>query len=377
MSESVNRLEIDLTALAYNFRAISRLAGPGVKVLAVVKSDAYGHGMLPVALELSRLGAAAFGVAEVWEGTSLRRAGIREEIVVFLGCEPEDAAEVVAEELSPVVFDLSTLKELSHQALAAGKKIGVHLKIDTGMGRLGLNEAEVISFLRKIKELDGIYPAGIMSHPPMADNDDPAATLGQNKKFSRIVGACRKLAPDSLAHIANSAALIRFPEMRWDMVRPGLSLYGCYPDNSEELISLQPVMSFKSRIIQVRDAAEGCGISYDHQFTTSRPSRLAALPFGYNNGYLRSLTNQGQVLVRGSRAPVAGRVCMNITMIDVTDIPGVVAGDEVVVMGCQGKDEIRAEELASWQGTINYEVLCLLGNNNRRCFVGGKTGATP
>ncbi len=368
MSESVNQIKINLAALSHNFRAISRIVSPA-GVLAVVKSDAYGHGMLPVARELSRLGAVAFGVAEVWEGVALRQAGIEEDIVIFLGCRPAETAEVVRWGLSPVVFELQTINELSRQALSAAKKIGVHLKIDTGMGRLGINGAEVVPFLYHIKELGGIYPAGIMSHPPMADNDDPTSTLEQNKKFSRIVKTCLELIPESAVHIANSAALIRFPELRRDMVRPGLSLYGCYPaDNFRKLIDLKPVMSFKTRVIQVREVAKGCGVSYDHKFVTQRAGRLAALPLGYNNGYLRGLSNRGQVLVHGCRAPVVGRVCMNITMIDITDIPGVVPDDEVVLMGSQDGAEIRTEEVAEWLGTINYEVLCLLGNNNQRHY---------
>ncbi len=370
MTDSANRIEIDLAALSHNFQAIRKISDPPPKVLAVVKSDAYGHGMLPVTQKLSQLNISAFGVAEVWEGVALRRAGTKEDIIVFLGCRPEETAEVVSNNLSPVVFDLETITELSRQARAAKKKIGVHLKIDTGMGRLGIAESAVVAYLQRIKKLGGIYAAGLMSHPPMADNDDPAATLEQNRTFSRIVRNCAGLAPGAAAHIANSAALVRFPELRWDMVRSGLSLYGCYPAESlSNLIELQPVMSFKTKVIQVRETPAGRGVSYDHQFITRRPSRLAALPVGYNNGYLRGLSNRAEVLVHGRRAPVVGRVCMNITMIDVTDIPGVAPGDEIVLMGRQGREEIRAEELAHWLRTINYEVLCLLGNNNQRHYI--------
>ncbi len=370
MAESASQIEIDLRALDHNFKEIRQKVGSQVKVLAVVKADAYGHGMLPVVRQLSGLHVQAFGVAEVWEGVALRRAGIKEEIVVFLGCRPEETAEVVSNGLSPVVFDQQTINELSRQSLAAGKKIGIHLKVDTGMGRLGITEAEVAPFLFSLKELGGIYLAGIMSHPPMADNNDPALTLEQNRIFARVIENSAKFISGSVAHIANSAALIRFPELYWDMVRPGLSLYGCYPtDNSYKTINLKPVMNFKTRVIQVREVAKSWGVSYDHKFITSRPSRLAALPVGYNNGYLRGLTNRGQVLIRGSRVPIIGRVCMNITMVDVTDIPGVMPGDEVVLMGHQGREEIRAEELADWLGTINYEILCLLGNNNQRRYV--------
>jgi alanine racemase len=370
VAESVNKIEIDLSALRHNFQAIKKVIGSAVKIMAVVKADAYGHGMIPVAGELSRLDTAAFGVAEVWEGTALRRAGIKEDIVVFLGCRPGETAEVVSSGLSPVVFEKQTIDELSRRSLAVGRRTGVHLKIDTGMGRLGITAAEAVPFLRHLKELEGIYLAGIMSHPPMADNEDPTLTREQNKIFAGIVESSQEIIPESAAHIANSAALIRFPELRWNMVRPGLALYGCYPaDDFGKLIALKPVMSFKTRVIQVRETAEGCGVSYDHKFITSRPSRLAALPIGYHNGYLRGLSNRGQVLVQGCRAPVVGRVCMNITMIDVTDIPGVAVNDEVVVMGRQGSEEIRAEELAEWLGTINYEILCLLGNNNQRHYI--------
>jgi len=360
-------VEIDLAALRHNCRALQNLLGTGTKMLAVVKSDAYGHGMIPVARTLHQQGVRAFGVAEVHEGVMLRQAGISGDIVVFLGADLESLADVAHHGLQPVVFDREQVTEISRFACAAAIRIGVHLKVDTGMGRLGILPEEGADFVAFVSEKKGVYLAGVMSHFPMADMVDSAPCLEQNSLFAEVL----KRAGSAGAHIANSAALLRYPDMHWDMVRPGIALYGGYagdgPWAGRDL--LQPVMSFKSRIIQVKDVPAGSGVSYGHTYVTSRPSRLALLPVGYNDGYLRALSNRAEVLVRGQRAPQRGRVCMNVTIIDVTDIPGVCVGDEVTLMGRQQGSQISAEEVAGWMGTINYEVLCLFGNNNSRVYL--------
>lgn len=371
--DQLNSVEIDLGSLRNNCRILQNLVGSSTRMLAVVKSDGYGHGMVPVVRCLADEGVAAFGVAEVCEGVLLRQAGINGDIVVFLGAQQEGLIDVAKFSLQPVVFERSQLVQFAEIARKAQTQIGVHLKVDTGMGRLGIMPDEVADFVRLIEGEDGIRLAGIMSHLPGADSIDTQPSEQQNALFADCYKALSSVsAKTSAAHIANSAALLRYPEMHWNMVRPGLSLYGCYPADHSLCcpdVDLRPVMSFKTRVIQVRDVPAGFGISYGHTFVTDRPSRLAVLPVGYNDGYLRSLSNQAHVLVRGRRAPQRGRVCMNLTVIDVTDIPEVYAGDEVVLMGRQGDDVITVDELAGWMDTISYEVLCLFGNLNRRVYV--------
>ena len=378
-SPSYNKVIVNLAALRKNFKAIQGLVGPEVKILAMVKADAYGHGLIPSATALSAAGALRFGVAELDEGVALRRAGVAGDLVIFLGCQ--DAHELIIHKLTPVVFDLDNVRHLSAEAVKHNKsRIGVHLKIDVGMGRLGIMPSELKVFAREIDRLPGVFLAGILGHFPMADQVDlQGLTLAQNGKFNRFIEKLKADAvkiggvePD-LCHVANSAALIRYPETHHQMVRPGITLYGCYPADDQgccERIALQAVMSFKTQIVQLKEVPSGYGISYGHLFETTRPSCLAVLPVGYANGYLRSLTGKAQVLIRGQRAPICGRICMNACVVDVTDIPEVKVADEVVLLGRQscGKLEgmISADEVAGWMNTISYEVLCLFGNNNQR-----------
>lgn len=373
---SYNKVLIDLDALRANFRTLQGTVGPGVLVLAMVKSDAYGHGLVPSARALAQAGASHFGVAEIDEGLALRQAGIAGTIVVFLGWD--NAEELVEHRLEPVVFDLGNLERLAAQAQKRHARIGVHLKIDVGMGRFGILPDQVPAFSQAIRALPGVYLAGVLSHFPMADRDG-ALTSQQNLIFGRLVNDL-DLAHDPgrpvLTHIANSAALMSCPSSHRHLVRPGIALYGCYPADDPEAqarTALRPVMSFTSRIMQVKEVKAGYGVSYGHLYVTGRPSRLAVLPTGYADGYLRCLTGQAQALIRGQRAPIRGRICMNACVADITDIPAAQVGDEVVLLGRQtgplGEAEITADEIAGWMKTIHYEVLCLFGNNNQRQYV--------
>ena len=237
------------------------------------------------------------------------------------------------------------------------------------MGRLGCMPVELEQCAAIVSEENNLFLAGLMSHFPCSDSPQLTSTEKQNKLFAGLSDQLAGLDHDFFLHIANSAAVIRSPDLHWDMVRPGLSLYGCYPsEECRTLIDLVPVMSFKTEVIQVKEVPAGIGISYGHTFVTDRDSRLAILPVGYNNGFLRSLSDRAQVLIRSKRARQRGRVCMNVTVIDVTDIPGVQVGDEVVLLGRQGSQEITVDEIAVWMNTINYEVLCLFGNLNRRVY---------
>jgi alanine racemase len=374
VSFSYNRVEIDLAALQDNYCSIQETVGPQVRVMAIVKSDAYGHGLVQAARSLSAAGARTFGVAEVEEGAALREAGLAGEIVVLLGPAPETCDDIVRFDLTPVVFDRDNLAGLAASARAAGREIPVHVKVDVGMGRLGIMPDEMVSFFRAVEELEGVYPAGIMSHLPMAEDTASGITAGQLKHFKKIMARLQQQAGWPLAHLANSAALANNYGTHLDMVRPGISLYGCYPEGLDTDCSplrLRPVMGFKTRVLQVKELEAGVGISYGHIFVTQRKSRIVVLPVGYDDGYLRRLSNRAQVLIHGQRAPVIGRVCMNACMVDITDLAGVDAvraGDEVVLLGRQQQEEITAEEVAEWLETITYEVFCLFGGKNKRVY---------
>lgn len=375
-SFSYNRVEIDLAALQDNFRSIQETVGPRVQVMAVVKSDAYGHGLVRAAQSLYAAGARTFGVAEVEEGVTLRQAGLAGKIVVLLGPAPETYDDIIHYCLEPVIFDHDTLAGLAARAQEAGREVGVHVKVDVGMGRLGFMPDEVVPFWRTLVELPGVYPAGVLSHLPMAEDTVSDTTARQLHLFKEILFRLQQhTSRQPLAHIANSAALANNYGTHLDMVRPGITLYGCYPagmESGRSPLRLRPVMGFKTRVVQVKEVPAGYGISYGHIFVTQRKSRIAVLPVGYADGYLRRLSNRAEVLIHGQRAPVCGRVCMNACMVDITDLadPAAVAvGDEVVLMGRQQQGEITAAEIADWLETISYEVFCLIGGSNQRVYV--------
>jgi alanine racemase len=375
---SFNRVEIDIAALQKNYQSIQQTVGQQIKVMSVVKSDAYGHGLIECAQAIYLAGGRTFGVAEVWEGVSLRRANLAGEIVILLGGPSESYEEIISYKLTPVVYDVDFITGLSYEAERKNTEVRVHLKVDVGMGRLGVLPAQVESYVSLIKRLPSISLSGILSHFPLADEAGALEkTQEQVSNFRNVLAGLKtKKAGAVIAHIANSAALIYFPGTRLDMIRPGISLYGYYPDASPAraktaapLLQLQPVMSFKTRVVQIKELDAGCGISYGHTFVTRRKSRIAVLPVGYADGYLRKLSNRAEVLIGGRRAPVCGRVCMNATMVDITDLPPVHAGDEVVLLGHQGEAKITADEIAKWMETISYEVLCLLGTFNERFYL--------
>lgn len=367
---SRNRVRVSRRALQHNYTYIKARVGDGVEVMAMVKGDGYGHGMREAADAFAAAGCRTFGVAELVEAVELRRSGCPGAIYVMLGFEPDEAGLFFDHDLTPVVFRDQDILSLSKTAVQRDREIGVHLKVDCGMGRLGLLPDEVTEFVERIEALPGISLAGIMAHFPEADNRDAVSNQQVYATYERL---CSGLGPrfKGIRHIANSGAALHFPAMTCDMVRAGIALYGYYPDGSggparQGDSGLQPAMTFATRVIQVRELPAGSGISYGHTFTTTRPARIAVLPVGYEDGYLRDLSNRGEVLIRGRRAPVRGRVCMNLCMVDVSDIAGVQAGDEVVLLGEQGEEAITADEIAGWMQTISYEVLCLFGNNNSR-----------
>ncbi|MBU2539382.1 MAG: alanine racemase [Proteobacteria bacterium] len=369
---SWNKVEVDRAALRHNFRQVRKLVGPAVGILAVVKADAYGHGLIPAAQAFAEAGATAFGVAEVEEGVQLRQDGIAGQIVIMLGVDRQGAEEAVAHDLTPVVYTLEALEALDAQAAKIGCRKGIQIKVDVGMGRLGLLPHEFESFVSSLSRFPNLYLAGIASHFPKADVEGDNLTEKQYGVFQELLARVQNVGQGRITHVANSATLLRYPRMRCDFVRPGISLYGCYPTDwlhQDSALDLRPAMRFMTRVLQVKEIPAGQGVSYGHRYVTEHPTRLAVLPVGYDDGYLRRLTGKCEVLLAGKRAPIRGMICMNACMADVTDIPEVKVGDEVVLLGRQGAEEIRAEEIARWSDTINYEILCLFGSCNRQVYV--------
>ena len=355
---------IDLNALSWNFRQIRSKVGPNIKILSMVKANGYGHGATAIAKALAAEGSDAFGVATAEEAIELRQAGIGTPILVLAGAYPDQVDQFFDNSLTPVIHASASLEELDAIVHRRKKALNVHLKIDTGMGRIGLLAAEVDSWLQKIKTLKALKIEGVFSHFSHAESVEGKYTQEQLRLFQSVVERLRADGiPPSLVHLANSAATITLPAAYFDMVRPGLMLYGIYPSATmASQICLKPVLSWKTRILQLKKVPAGSSISYGQTFVTKRESLIATLPLGYADGYPRLLSNCGEVLVSGKRAPVVGRVCMDLTMIDVTDIEKIQPGDEVVLLGRQGDAEISADEMAAWANTISYEILTSISN---------------
>ena len=354
---------VDLDALRWNFRQIRSKVGPQVKVLSMVKANGYGHGAPAVATALAAEGSDAFGVATLEEGLELRQTGINLPILVLAGAYPDQVDQFFAHRLTPVIHAVESLKQLDAAIHSSGRELQVHLKVDTGMGRLGLLAAEVDAWLPKIKGLKALKIEGVFSHFSHAESVEGDYTREQLRIFEDVIERIRSAGVEpSLVHLANSAATITLPAAYFDMVRPGLMLYGIYPSPAmAHQISLKPVLTWKTGVLQVKQVPAGTSISYGQTFITKRKSLIATLPIGYADGYPRLLSNRGEVLVGGKRAPVVGRVCMDLTMIDVTDIGEIRQGDEVVLLGRQGDAEISADEMAAWSNTISYEILTSIG----------------
>jgi alanine racemase len=350
---------IDLDALSWNFRQIKTTVGPGVQILAMVKADAYGHGAPKISKTLAAENCDGFGVATLEEALELRRGGIGKPIVVVAGAYLDQIDGFVKHKLTPAVHDAATLNRLEEALRSNRAELPVHLKIDSGMGRLGFLPAELGSWLPQLKNLKAVRIEGVFSHFSYAESVEGRYTLKQLEIFKEIIEHLRSASiTPRVIHLANSAATITLPSARFDMVRPGLILYGVYPSPAmAQQIALKPVLSWKTRVLQLKKVPAGTSISYGQTFVTERDSTIATLPVGYADGYARLLSNRGAVLVGGKRAPIAGRVCMDLTMVDVTGIAGVQPGDEVVLLGRQGDQMISADEMAGWANTISYEIL--------------------
>jgi alanine racemase len=368
--------EIDLSALRHNFRELKKKA-EGRQILSLVKANAYGHGSVAVSRVLVSEGVSCLGVASVEEGMELRRAGVGVPILCLGGSLGAGASDLLEYGLTPVVFNEEGIRFLQQSHPGNDRPLEVHLKVDTGMGRLGILPEDLEGVLSLLHGSPALKLQGVMTHLARADESEEGPTEEQRKVFlgmeKKVRGAGFQV---PIFHLANSAALIDGKLDETSLVRPGIALYGAYPHpRFQDKIDLRPVMTWKSEIISLKDVPVGTPVSYGGTFVTRRRSRIAVMPVGYADGYSRLFSNRGEVLVRGVRVPVAGRVCMDLTMLDVTDLPEVGLGDEVVLIGSQGQSSIRAEELADKIGTISYEIFCAVSSRVPRIAVSGGEGA--
>jgi alanine racemase len=372
---------IHLDALAWNFEQIRQRIAPSTKILAIIKADAYGHGAIPVARTLEPLGIFGFGVASVLEGIALREHHIHCPIVVMGPLLREHVKEIIHYQFTPVISRLEIFQHLIDQLPPRKTPFPIHIKIDTGLHRLGLDAEQALSLLANLSfSSSPIGIQGWLTHFADADNQDPTLTNQQIQQFLLFIDRAKKLgivAP--LLHMANSAGILFHPASHLGMVRPGLMLYGYAPrqELSSQPIHLHPVMQATSYVAHLRTLQLGEIVGYNALFRTRRPSRIAVLPVGYTHGFPRHLSGVGHVLIQGKQAPIIGKICMDMMMVDVTDIPSPGIGEEVVLLGKQGNLEITAEDYAEWLQSIPYEVLCGIGGKANKTYVSHPPGSSP
>jgi alanine racemase len=362
--------EIDLDAIAHNIRELRRITRPAARLIAVVKADGYGHGAEAVARTVLAHGADMLAVARIDEGVQLRRAGFHGPILVMGPTFPEFADRIIDNDLIQGVTSLDAARKLAGRALERETEIPVHLKVDSGMGRLGLlpdcgapgRDAALpaVEEVRTLAHLSGLRLEGIFTHFAAADENDKAFATLQLDVFTNFIDRLSRAGVDcGMRHAANSAGVIDLPQAHLDAVRPGIALYGLYPSRAvnHHNVDLRPALSLKSRVLQVKAVPAGFPVSYGMTWKAPRATRIATVAAGYGDGIQRRLSNRGQMLVRGVQAPIVGRVCMDLIMLDVGAIEGVTAGDEAVFIGRQGDAAISADDMADLLGTINYEVV--------------------
>jgi alanine racemase len=358
-------------ALAHNCGQARALVGDGVRVMAVVKADGYGHGAVAAARAFLRGGAALLGVSTVAEGAALRADGIDAPIVVLGGHFAGEAATALEHGLAVAVWSVGALDELIAAGRRSGRVPAVHVKIDSGMTRLGLDVEQVPDFAARLRERHDVVVAGVFSHLASADAVDSAPVQAQLGRFEDAVAALRAAGVEpGMVHLANSAGVLCEPRAHHDVARPGIMLYG-YPPAPHLGVraQLRPALQLVTRVVQARRVLAGRAVGYGGTFVTKRASTIAVLPVGYADGYHRLAGNRAEVVVRGCRVPVAGRVCMDHTMIDVTDAGSVEVGDRVCLIGAQGRASVWADELAAWCETIPYEMLTALAKRVPRRYV--------
>ncbi|HKM38764.1 MAG TPA: alanine racemase [bacterium] len=364
-------VEVDLKAIRANLQAIKKLVGPQVKVMAVVKANAYGHGAFKVAQTVLEAGAASLAVATLDEAVALREQGINVPILVMGTSIPGGGIEeAIRYNIAQALCSVELAQALSATAQKMRSVALAHLKIDTGMGRIGIGPETATRFMDQIAKLPGLQVGGIFSHFASADEADKEYTGLQVNRFHQALENLNQQGYDfSLRHLANSAGILDYPETYFDLVRPGCILYGCWPGPSTNRpITLQRALAFKTRVVYLKTVPAGTSVSYGRTYTTDSRRVLATLPVGYADGFNRRLSNKAEVLIKGKRCPVVGRICMDQCVVDVTNIPQAVLGDEVVLIGSQGEDSISAGDLAQLAGTIDLEILCGIGARVPRIY---------
>ncbi len=359
--------EVNLNNLAYDFNQIKKLLAPKTKIMVCVKADAYGHGLIPVSKKLVSCGVDYLGVASIDEGIKLREAGISLPILILGLILKKDIQPIFKYRLTITVCDEELARALNNKAKLLGRPVNVHIKVDTGMGRIGVLHHDAAELVRKIHKLKFINIEGIFTHFAFADMDRDF-TLYQIDLFNRLIQKLNKEGIHiPLVHAANSMGVIGYKNSHFNMVRPGLVIYGLYPKKDLK-INLRPVLSLKTKVLFIKRLPKGYGISYGHDYITKKTTTIATLPIGYGDGYPRNLSNCAPVLIGGRRFKISGRICMDQIMVDVGDFK-VRVGDEAVLIGSQAKNKITAEELALLSDTISYEIVCGLGSRVPRVYV--------
>lgn len=363
--------EVDLGAIKHNLRAIKGFLVPSTGVMAVVKANAYGHGLVEVSRAVIQAGASWLGVAIPQEAVELREAGVSAPILVLGYTPPEQGPQMAALEVSVSIFGMEQAEAIAAAVQQAGLKVKGHIKVDTGMGRLGFFYSRAVEEVGRVAGFPGLELEGIFTHFAAADAADASFAHEQLRRFDQVVAGLDRLGLHfRWRHAANSAALLRLPESHFNLVRPGIMLYGCSPlePGLQLPLELRPAMSFRARIALVKEVPAGTPISYGCTYVTDGRARIATLPVGYADGYSRGLSNRGQVLVDGFRAPVVGRVCMDHFMVDVSRVPATGIGQEVILWGPGEKGCIPVEEVADRVSTISYELLCAVSPRVPRVY---------
>ncbi len=364
--------EIDLDAIAHNMREIRKITNPDAQIMAVVKADAYGHGFLEVTKALLENGADRLAVAVLQEAKQLRSRGVNVPILLLGASMDNDIEDIINFDVTPNVFSYEFAKAISYVAEKKEKVTKIHIKLDTGMSRIGYvvsdDNTEIVNEIEKISKLPYIEIEGIFSHFSTSDEYDGSYTRLQFNRFMSVIGDLEKCGVNiPIKHICNSAGIMMYPEMHLDMVRPGVILYGMYPSDEvdKSRLDLIPAMTLKSKITFVKEVEPGRGVSYGKEYITDKVTKIATVPIGYADGYLRKIAGKGKMLVHGVKAPIIGRICMDQCMIDVTEVHNIERGDEAIIFGREG---ITIDDLASWLDTINYEVSCVIGKRIPRIY---------
>jgi alanine racemase len=351
---------------------VREIVGDQVMIMAVIKADGYGHGALPIAHALNKIGVERYAVAFPDEGMMLRKGGIKNPILILGYSHPSQDAMIIEYGLTPTIFTMEAAKQLSEKAVKAGKTVPVHIKLDTGMRRIGFRPCEEsLDQIEEISRLPGIEIEGIFTHMAKADETDKTSAQKQMDTYLEFVNKLEERGISiPVKHVANSASIIDLEDFRLDMVRAGIMTYGLYPSEEvdKEKILLKPAMEWKTHIIYLKEIYPGEGVSYGHTYIADKKRKIATLPVGYADGYPRSLSGVGRVLIRGQYAPILGRVCMDQMMVDVTEIEGVELFDEVTLMGADGENRISAEEIGSLSHSFNYEIVCDISKRVPRVF---------